>query len=122
MSPNNFPYGHLMKIECFVASLAAVGSPGRAEHLVNSGHFCGRGATLRCRNPLLSPSNFTRGRLMKIEWLVTNVTVVGCPDRAERAILGVILGVCFLANSGCFCGRGATLRYRNPLLNSDDST
>ena len=28
---------------------------------------------------------------MKIEWLVTDVTVIGSPDRAERAILGVIL-------------------------------
>ena len=28
---------------------------------------------------------------MKIEWLVTNVTAVGSPDRAEHAILGVIL-------------------------------
>ena len=28
---------------------------------------------------------------MKIEWLVTNVTAVKCPDRARHAILGVIL-------------------------------
>ena len=28
---------------------------------------------------------------MKIKWLVTNVTAVGYPDRAERADLGVIL-------------------------------
>ena len=28
---------------------------------------------------------------MKTEWLVTNVTAVGSPDGAERAILGVIL-------------------------------
>ena len=30
---------------------------------------------------------------MKIEWLVTNETAVGYPDRAERVIFGVILGV-----------------------------
>ena len=30
---------------------------------------------------------------MKIEWLVTNVTPVGSPDRAECVILGVILGI-----------------------------
>ena len=30
---------------------------------------------------------------MKIEWLVTNVTSVGSPDRAEHAILGAILGI-----------------------------
>ena len=28
---------------------------------------------------------------MKIEWLVNDVTAVGSPDRAEHAILGVIL-------------------------------
>ena len=30
---------------------------------------------------------------MKIEWFVIYVTPVGSPDRAERAILGVILEV-----------------------------
>ena len=29
--------------------------------------------------------------MKEIEWLVTNVTDVGCPGRAKRAILGVIL-------------------------------
>ena len=34
---------------------------------------------------------------MKMQWLVTSVTAVGSPGRAERAILGVILaGVNFL--------------------------
>ena len=28
---------------------------------------------------------------MKIEWLVVNLTAIGSPDRAVRAILGVIL-------------------------------
>ena len=28
---------------------------------------------------------------MKIKWLVTDVTAVGSPDRAERTIFGVIL-------------------------------
>ena len=28
---------------------------------------------------------------MKIEWLVTNVTAVGAPGRAKRAIWGVLL-------------------------------
>ena len=30
---------------------------------------------------------------MEIEWLVTDVTAVGSPDRAERAILGLLLVV-----------------------------
>ena len=33
---------------------------------------------------------------MKIEWLVTDVTAIGTPDRAERAVLGVDL-------AGRFC-------------------
>ena len=37
---------------------------------------------------------------MKIEWLVTNVTPAGALDRAERAILGVILF--FMTNSAAF--------------------
>ena len=44
-------------------------------------------------NPLLSPNKFIRSLFMKIEWLVTDVTAVGSPDRAGRAILGVILAV-----------------------------
>ena len=35
----------------------------------------------------------TYGHLMKIEWLITDVPAVRSPDRAERAILGMILGV-----------------------------
>ena len=46
---------------------------------------------------------------MKLEWLVTNVTAVGSPDRAERAIFGVIWMGVFLSNPGSSCGRGATL-------------
>ena len=41
--------------------------------------------------PLLSSNNFIWGPLMKIEWLVTDVTAVGSPPRTECAILGVIL-------------------------------
>ena len=34
---------------------------------------------------------------MKIKWLVTNVTVVGSPDKADYAIFGLSLaGRCFL--------------------------
>ena len=43
----------------------------------------------------MSPSDFNQGHLMNIEWLNTDVTAVGCPDRAERAILGVILAGLF---------------------------
>ena len=33
---------------------------------------------------------------MNMEWLVTNVTAVGFPRRAEHAILAVIFGSAFL--------------------------
>ena len=39
----------------------------------------------------MSSNNFPYGHLVKIEWLVANVTAVGSLDRAERAILGVIV-------------------------------
>ena len=38
-------------------------------------------------------NNFTWDHLMKIKWLVTNVTAVESPERAEHAILGVLLSV-----------------------------
>ena len=39
----------------------------------------------------MSPDIFTLSHLMKKEWLVTNVTAVRSADRAEYAILKVIL-------------------------------
>ena len=43
-----------------------------------------------CRNLLLGSTIFNQAHLVKIEWLVTNVTAVGSPGRAERAICGVV--------------------------------
>ena len=59
---------------------------------------------------------------MKIELLVANVTAVGFLDRVEHTILGVIVARRVLANPGHFCGRRATLWYRNPLLRSNNFT
>ena len=43
---------------------------------------------------------------MKREWLVTDVSAVGSPDRAERPILGVIVaGRFFLPVQAIFVGR-----------------
>ena len=54
---------------------------GWAFFVANSGHICGQGATLWCRNRLVSPNKSVQGHLR-------------APDRAERAILGVIgLGI-----------------------------
>ena len=38
----------------------------------------------------MSPSNFTQDHLTKLEWLVTDVTAVGSPDRVGLAILEMI--------------------------------
>ena len=46
---------------------------------------------------------------MKIKWFITNITPVGSLDRAERAILGVILAGRSLSNSGYICGEVAAL-------------
>ena len=49
----------------------------------------------------MSSNNFPKGHIMKIKWLDTDVKAVESPERAERAILGVLLGF-FLVNSGRF--------------------
>ena len=92
-------------------------SPDRAERdifeaildvfFAKSGHCCGRGGSLRCRNLFLSPNIFTMGHIAKIERSVANVTPAGSPDRAECHIFKVVLD--FLANSSHFWGWGATL-------------
>ena len=46
---------------------------------------------------------------MKIEWLVDNVTAVGCLDRAKCAILGVILA------GGVFCQNQVVFVVGEPL-------
>ena len=79
-----------MKIEWFVASLTAVGSPDRAERAILGVILAGC-ATLRCRKPLLNSNNFTQGHLVKIEWLSSDFMSPGSPDRAERAISVLIL-------------------------------
>ena len=60
---------------------------------------------------------------MKIEWLVTNVTAVRTPDRAERAILGVILaGLCFWSIQAVFVVGEPLCDVENPLLSLSDFT
>ena len=60
----------------------------------------------------MSPNNFTQDHLVKIKWLVTNVTAVGSPDSAERAILGVVLAASFwtiqvmFVDAEALCGVG----------------
>ena len=39
----------------------------------------------------MSSNNFTQGHSVKIEWLISDVTVVGYPEIAERANLGGIV-------------------------------
>ena len=103
MSSYNFTWGHLVKIKWLVTDVTAVGSLDRAECAI-LGVVCGWACFWPIQvifvvgeplcgvgTPVLSSNNFTRGHLMKIEWLVTDVTAVGSPARTECAILGVIL-------------------------------
>ena len=102
MSPNNFTLVHLVKIEWLVANVIAVESHDRAGHAIlrvivaafvlgQSRSFLWLLSLLWCRKPLLSPNDFIYGHLVKIEWLVADVTAVGSLDRHKRAILLVIL-------------------------------
>ena len=60
---------------------------------------------------------------MKLELLVADLTDLRSPNRAERAILGVILLGVLLANPGWFiCGLGATLWCRKPIFSSNNFT
>ena len=91
-----------MKIEWLVANITAVGFPDRAEHAFFGSDFGWAiywpiQAIFVVREPLcdqeppLEPNKFTQGHLMKIKWLAADITAVGSPDIAERAILRVIL-------------------------------
>ena len=53
---------------------------------------------------------------MKIEWLVVDVTAVGSLDRAERAILGVIVaGHDFSPSRSCLRSGSHFVVYEPPL-------
>ena len=93
-----------MKLEWLVTNVTASGSPDRVERTIlevilaehffaNLGRICGREAILWCRNPLLSPNNFTYGQLLKTEWLVAYVTPVSSPAKAEREFFKVDFGL-----------------------------
>ena len=87
------------------------------EHvLANSGLFCGWEATLWCGNHLLSPNNFTLGHLLKIEWLVTDVTAVRSTDRAKTNTLRIFFGVFWPIQAAFICGGGAILWSGNLFL------
>ena len=105
LSPDIFTWSHLMKKEWMVTNVTVGRSPdssrtcyfegdfGWSLFFANSGRICGRGVTLWCRKAIfLSSNNFTTGHLIKIKWLVTDVTAVESPERADRAILGELLG------------------------------
>ena len=115
-SPKNNTYYHKMKIEWLITDVTAVRSPVSAECpnlfgdfgiFVKLGRFCSQGGTLGSVNPLLDPKNPISEHLMKIEQLITNITAVGSPNSAESK--NNVCFCMFLANSGRFCDRGATL-------------
>ena len=103
MSPNESTESQLMNLVRLATDVTAVESPDIPEHVI-LGDFCLVlfwpiqavfvvreplwGATLSCRNPLLSSKEFTRGHLMKIKCLVADIAAVKSPNRAKHAILG----------------------------------
>ena len=116
-----------------VTNITAVGSPDRAERailevilaglfLANSGCICGRGATVLCRNPILSSNTFIWGHLFKIAWKVTREPAVGSPDRAEQAILRKILAGRIFGQIQALFVVGGHLRCGNPLFSSNNFT
>ena len=119
-----------MNIEWMIVNKTFVGFPARAERdilgmflefLVNLGHLCGGGATLWCRNLLLSPNNSTYGNLSKREWLVDDVTAVVSSDKTEHDTFGMILSAIWPIQALFVVGE-ATLWCRNPLLSPDNFT
>ena len=56
--------------------------------LANSGCFCGQGATLWSRNPLLNSNTFTWVHSMSIDGFIVNVTSVSSTNREERDFFG----------------------------------
>ena len=60
---------------------------------------------------------------MKIKWFVNNVTAVGSPDRAEHAIMGMILAVrFFLPIQAVFAVGGQFSDAGNRVLSGDNFT
>ena len=53
---------------------------------------------------------------MKIEWLVANVRAVGCLDRAERAILGLIVAGRVIGQSRSYLWSGRHFVVYQPPL------
>ena len=53
---------------------------------------------------------------MKTEWLVADVTTVGSLDRAERAILGVIVAGRVFGQSRLFLWSGSHFAVQEPSL------
>ena len=51
---------------------------------------------------------------MEIEWFVANVTAMGSPDRAERAILGVILAGRVFGHARLFLWWGSRFLRQEP--------
>ena len=88
-----------MKIDWLVTDVTAVGSPESATcyfgadvgwaFFLTIQVFLRPGRALRDVGTFLSPNDSKEIHLLKIAWLVTDVTAVGSPDRAERVIWGV---------------------------------
>ena len=72
----------------------------------------------------MSPNKSTEGHLVKMECLVSDVTAIRSPDRAEHAILGMIFAKCvFWPNQALFMVAEPFCDvHRNFLLSPNDFT
>ena len=82
--------------------------------LVHLGHFCSQKAALWCGDTFLSPKNLSYDHLMKLKWLIANITAVGSPLQQREQFFWLIW--CFLIDLGHFCSQGVTLRTRDTFL------
>ena len=77
--------------------------------LANSDRFCGRGATLFSRDPLLGPNNFTLGHLLKTEWFGCLCVHLSDP-LTERNVIFYRYFRRFLTKSGRFSGQEEVIK------------
>ena len=70
---------------------------------------------MKSGNPFLSPKHLVCGHLMKIEWLMVNMTAVGTTSGQETNVFGLILA--FLGQiRPLLCNREAILQSGDPIL------
>ena len=93
-----------MKSEWLITNVRAVSSPaivGERNLFVILDDFWPTQATFVAWEPILTwkspfePSSLSQDHLMNIEWLITDITAVGSPARADSEFVWAICGICW---------------------------